>query len=195
MSGDVADLEEAPFYTTSARERRLANRFLYHWVALRRTQELPSINDLNIAALPAPWEQCFLLTSTVDGDADEFDHLGEKFAAEQAAANGNRISAIRPESVLDYATRPIPQVIAERIPMISNGNIVSTNRRHVKFRSIILPFTGPASGNLYLLGSASWREDAFDSTADMEDLTLYKFDHDEWRPVSPVGGMTAIPVR
>ncbi|NQU70245.1 MAG: hypothetical protein HQ514_06825 [Rhodospirillales bacterium] len=198
MVTGISDMKDAPacpalVRPTSAKERRLVQRFLYHWVALRRNHELPSIDDLDITTLPAPWEQCFLLTRIGDKEADEFDHLGEVFLADQKLADrkkggGNRIDTIRPESLLDFATRSISLVIEGRIPVMSSGSIAPTNRQHVKFRSIILPFSGRASGNVYLLGSANWREDALGSTADMEELACYKFDHGDWRPVNPPRG-------
>ena len=193
MVTGISDMKDAPacptlVRPTSAKERRLVQRFLYHWVALRRNHELPSIDDLDITTLPAPWEQCFLLTRTGDKEADEFDHLGDVFMADRKKEGGNRIETIRPESLLDFATRPISLVIEDRIPVMSSGSIAPTKRRQVKFRSIILPFAGRASGNVYLLGSANWREEALGLTADMEELACYKFDHGDWRPVNPPRG-------
>jgi hypothetical protein len=188
MHTGVMGLENTPVCLSGAKERRLIHRFLYHWIALCQEQELPSIDDLSIANLPAPWEQCFLLTRTEPWQTREFDHLGEVFHTDHVSPDRNRVDAIRPQSLLDYVTRPISLAIADRIPMITSGSIVSTNRRHLKFRSIILPFAGRASGNLYLLGAANWREDAFGLAPNMEDFACYKFVGGEWRPAYPLEG-------
>lgn len=187
MDTGVIDQDDTPVGETGLKERRLVYRLLHHWLRLRRGQALPSIDNLDITALSAPWTQCFLLTRTGIDDADEFDHLGDAFQADQMVAGGNRLESVRPESILDYATRPIPIIVAEPVPVISSGSIVIANRRHVRFRSIMLPYAGRASGNLYFLGSASWREDALASPSDMEDLACCKFDHGEWRPVNSPG--------
>lgn len=186
MVMDIAEPKDAPVCSTpvNAKERRLVHRFMVHWVTLRRDNDLPSIDDLDITTLPAPWSQCFLVTRSWKNDGDEFDHLGGVFSGDQDVAGGNRLDTIRSESLLDYVTRPLERVIADQSPMMSSGSIATSNRRHVRFRSIILPFDGRTSGNLYLLGSANWREDALGSTADLEELACHIFQHGDWRPVN-----------
>lgn len=188
MDTGVINPDDTAVGETGTKERRLVYRFLHYWLRLRRGQALPSIDNLDITALPAPWTQCFLMTRSGIDDADEFDHLGDAFKSDQMVVGGNRLESVRPKSLLDYATRPIPVIVAEPVPVISSGSIVTANRRHVRFRSIMLPYAGRTSGNLYLLGSASWRQDVLASPSDMEEFACCKFDHGDWRPVNPPGG-------
>ncbi len=177
---EVYGLADSPTVLPNPKERRLVHRFLYYWTALRGDRPLPSIDDLDIAKLPASWENCFLITQPEAESGRQFDHLGRVFEADRGGKALDPDAPVREDSLLDYATRSLPLVIADRVPVTTGGSIYKSAGRHIKFRGVTLPFEGRASGNLYLLGAASWHEDTRPRTGDSEPLECYKFDHGVW---------------
>ena len=177
---EVFGLADSPALLPSPKERRLVHRFLYYWTTLRGDNPLPSIDDLDIGQLPASWENCFLITQPEAESGRQFDHLGRVFEADCGRKPLDPMEAVREDSLLDYATRSLPLVIAERVPTTTGGSLHKSAGRHIMFRGIALPFEGRASGNLYLLGAASWREDTYPGTGDTEALRCYKFDRGVW---------------
>ena len=166
-----------------ARDRRLVHRMLYFWGALRGGEALPSIDDLDTVGMPEDWRQCFLLARSGPAGGYVFDHLGgglaDDCAGDISGDMSGGISAVLPESLLDHAIRPIPLVARDRVP-VTTGGAFRRSGRVVRFRSILLPFEGRASGAIYLLGAANSRAEQRGIDAAIEDLSCYKFERGVW---------------
>lgn len=176
---EVHRFEHSEAVLPGARERRLVHRMLYFWAALGADDRLPSIDRLDISRLPEAWRYCFLLAQTGPGGAYVFDHVGQAFAADGAGDSTGCTPDALPECLLQHAVRPMPLVLEERVPVTTGGAFVRA-RMTVRFRSILLPFEGRASGSIYLLGAANSRQDPHRSATPLEELKSYKFDHGVW---------------
>ncbi len=162
-----------------AKDRRLVHRMLYFWGALRGDDALPSIDDLDTGGMPEDWRQCFLLAQSGPAGGYVFDHLGDGLVDDCGRGMSGGISAVLPESLLDYAIRSLPLVAHDRVP-VTTGGAFRQSGRVVKFRTILLPFVGRASATLYFLGAASSRAEPHGIDDAIEQLSCYKFERGVW---------------
>lgn len=176
---EVHGFEHSEGVLPGAKERRLVHRMLYFWAAYRSKDRLPSIDDLDIAAMPVEWRQCFILAQPAPGGRYEFDHLGRAFQGDCGDAVLGGTSDILPGTLLDHAVRPAPMVAENKVPYIIGGGFRRSGRV-VKFRAILLPFEGRSSSTIYLLGSANCRQDIQRRGSIIEPLTCYKFEQGVW---------------
>ena len=161
------------------KDRRLVHRMLYFWGALRGGDALPSIDDLDTGGMPEDWRQCFLLAQSGAAGGYVFDHLGDGLVDDCGRGMAGGVSDVLPESLLDYAIRSLPLVMQDRVP-VTTGGAFRQSGTVVKFRSILLPFEGRASGAIYLLGAANSRADTHGIDQAIEKLSCYKFERGVW---------------
>ena len=163
----------------AAKDRRLVHRMLYFWAGLKGDAARPSIDDLEVAAMPEDWRSCFLLSRSNPDGRYVFDVLGEAFLAECERETIGPLADVPPGCLLDHTTRPLPLVLADKVPVTTGGDF-HRGRKVVRFRSILLPFEGRVSSSIYLLGAANSREFAPRHGDAVEELKCYRFDHGVW---------------
>lgn len=176
---EVHGFEHSEGVLPGARDRRLVHRMLYFWGALRGDDALPSIDDLDTVGMPEDWRQCFLLAQTGAAGGYVFDHLGDGLVDDCGRDISGGTSAVLPESLLDYAIRSIALVARDRVP-VTTGGAFRQSGRVVRFRTILLPFEGRASGALYFLGAANSRADTQGFDQAIEKLSCYRFERGVW---------------
>ena len=125
---------------SSPEERRITLRLLSYWEKRRKGRPMPAEADMDRADIADLWEYCFMAHTREIGKAGyQFTYLGKAieniYREGLEHAEGN--AAIFPD--MDSLAKGYRQVIANRQPLVSDGEITNMHGDMFKFRQVLLP--------------------------------------------------------
>lgn len=148
-------MEEMP----SGMERRLVLQLLSHWRRLCGEQALPSFADVDPAAMPDLWPNCFVLDVAGHRDDPVFRAAGAVYAAfADIDLCNRRLSELPRNTLAEKSTSYVQEVIAKEVPISRGGEFVNAHGTTILFRSIMLPMSDDGKTLSGLLGAANCRE-------------------------------------
>ena len=147
-------------------ERRMQVRAYNHWASLLADRNLPSIEDLDPAALPdfGPHSVVLDFTSGVDNPAVQY--LGAELAVECGAGGGiESLADVPARSLLSRITDHYMQILANQ-PIGFEAEFVNQRGATILYRGILLPFSSDGDAIDFIYGVINWKEIADQLTTD-----------------------------
>ena len=124
------------------RERRLNMRLMAFWWDKRADRRFPSVEDFDPEELSDVWTHCFTLKPQDPYEASVLDYVGDSLAAISGLSDPEvTVDKVCENSLLDYATRNVPEVLSQQVPVIRSGEFVNQEGETVMYRSILLPLS------------------------------------------------------
>ena len=140
-------------------ERRLVLRLLAHWRTLCDDRDYPSFFDLDPAAIPEMWKNCFVLEIFEDGSEPRFRAAGETLAAEVDFSLIDQPLSVVPEKTLPgVATSFLDEVLNKGVPISRGDEFFKDDGTKVLYRSILLPMSDDGETINGILGAVNCRE-------------------------------------
>lgn len=143
----------------SLNERRLQVRAYNFWTRLLGERDLPTIADLDLAALPDFAAYGVLIDFSTGVDDPTIDYMGEALAAECGSpVSIRKVSDVPGRSLLSRITDHYMQIVANQAPIGFEAEFVSMSGVAVLYRGILLPFSGDGTNIDHIFGVINWKE-------------------------------------
>lgn len=140
-------------------ERRLVLRLLNHWRTLCDDRDYPSFFDLDPAAIPDMWKNCFVLEIFEDGDEPLFRAVGEAVASHVDFSLVDQPISVTPEKSLPgVAISFLAEVLRKGVPISRGDEYFKDDGTRVLYRSILLPMSDDGETINGVLGAVNCRE-------------------------------------
>ena len=140
-------------------ERRLVLRLLAHWRTLCDDRDYPSFFDLDPAAIPDMWRNCFVLEIFEDDSEPRFRAAGEALAAQVDFSLIDQPISVVPENTLPgVATSFLDEVLSKGVPISRGDEFFKDDGTKVLYRSILLPMSDDGETINGILGAVNCRE-------------------------------------
>ncbi len=140
-------------------ERRLTMRLLNYWQELRGVRRFPSLGDINPEAVGDIWENCYVLDVGTTSRDPMFSYLGQRLAKLSGVyIRGNSLADLENGTLLDQATRHVPEVLETCAPVTSEDEFIRYDGVTIIYRSIVLPLSDDQKTVSHLLGGANGKE-------------------------------------
>lgn len=124
------------------RERRLNMRLMAFWWDKRADRRFPSAKDFDPEELSDVWTHCFTLEPQDPYETSVFHYVGDSLATISGVNEPEfTVDKICENSLLDYATRNVPEVLSQHVPVIRSGEFQNEEGETVMYRSILLPLS------------------------------------------------------
>lgn len=142
--------------TSSPVERRLVMRLLRHWQALADGRAMPARTAIVPQQIAEMWSFCWI--AAVRGAEPVFTAIGDAYRDENAEALiGHPLSAASPYTLIGKSTEYHAEVLAQRVPISTGGELPHQDGRLLLYRSIVLPLGRDGKTIDHLLGAANCR--------------------------------------
>lgn len=137
------------------RERRLNMRLMAFWWDKRADRQFPSAEDFDPKELSDVWMHCFTLEPQEPYEASVFRYVGKSLAATSGVGESDfTLDQVPPDSLLGYATRNVPEVLTQQVPVIRSGEFENQDGETVMYRSILLPLSQDQTAVNWVVGGA-----------------------------------------
>ncbi len=137
------------------RERRLNMRLMAFWWDKCADRRFPSAEDFDPEELSDVWTHCFTLEPQEPYGKSVFRYVGDSLAAGSGVSEPEMtVDEVRENSLLDHATRNIPEVLSQKVPVIHSGEFENQAGETVMYRSILLPLSQDQSTINCIVGGA-----------------------------------------
>lgn len=138
----VTEHKRVPEQSALPRERRLNMRLMAFWWDKRADRRFPSVEDFDPEELSDVWAHCFTLEPKDPYETSVFHYIGHNLAAVSGVSESElTVDEICENSLLDHATRNVPEVLSQQVPVIRSGEFENQEGVTVMYRSILLPFS------------------------------------------------------
>lgn len=145
--------------TIGADERRMQIRAYNFWLAMAGERTYPSIQDLDLDALPDFGPFSVLLDFTAGIENPAVSYLGTELAVECGTAGKiSRLKDVPGRSLLSRITDHHMQIIANRAPIGFEAEFVNQRGKTTLYRGILLPFSSDHDTIDFILGVINWKE-------------------------------------
>ncbi len=129
-----------------------------YWDELRGVRPYPMESEIDIDALEAIWDSCFLVTHTEKGDF-VYTYLGRSLIE---AYGGELDEKEICERLVFPSSAPLAdkfnEVIGDGVPVVEEGEMVNTRNMIVRYRSVLLPLAREGGEVGYIIGGMKWKE-------------------------------------
>jgi len=120
---------------------------------------LPTISEIDLAALPDIWPHSFLLEIDDAEGGYVFRDLGEKIDKSSSPSLVGRRDTDAPNDALPgMALAYLDEVIEKGVPISRGGAFTNPEGKKVLFRSVLLPLSSDGKTINGILGAANCRE-------------------------------------
>jgi hypothetical protein len=145
-------------------ERRMQVHAYNHWAGLLKSREFPSIDQLDLAALPDFAPSSVLIEFVGPDETPHLSHIGKRLADQAGIDTGPRaLSAVPRFTLLSRFTEHYAQIFANRAPIGFEAEFETPVGTTMLYRGILLPFSDdPDSSHrakiCQILGVINWKE-------------------------------------
>jgi hypothetical protein len=158
---------ESPPLGIGTDERRMQVRAYNFWASLLQDRNLPSIEDLELGALPDFGPHSVLLDFSNGIENPAVQYLGAELAQECGTDNAiGRLSDVPARSLLSRITDHYLQIIANQAPIGFEAEFVNQRGATILYRGILLPFSSDDDTIDFIFGVINWKEMADQLTTD-----------------------------
>ncbi len=145
-------------------ERRMQVHAYNHWAGLLKSREFPSIDQLDLAALPDFAPSSVLIEFVGPDETPHLSHIGKRLADQAGIGTDPRALATVPRgTLLSRFTEHYAQIFANRAPIGFEAEFDTPVGTTMLYRGILLPFSDdPDSSHrakiCQILGVINWKE-------------------------------------
>ena len=140
-------------------ERRLVLRLLAHWRTLCNDRDYPSFFEVDPAAIPQMWDDCFVLEIFEDGDEPRYRAMGETLSTYVDSPLIDLPISMAPDNSLPgVAVSFLDEVLKKGVPISRGDEFYKDDGTKVLFRSILLPVSDDGVTISGILGAVNCRE-------------------------------------
>ena len=145
-------------------EKRLTTRLSNYWEMIRKGQVIPDFAALNRAQIEDIWPHCIVFQLQPGGAPDNPEFriadMGPKLV-ELYCSNltGQKVTKKNKQFTAANLIKRAGEVLESPQPLLDEGKFINQNSKVIKYRSCLVPFGNPATGEVtHLLAGISWRE-------------------------------------
>lgn len=143
--------------TATQTHQRINEQLEHYWQEIRGDRPMPMETEVNVDALKAIWDHCFLVNVHVDkfgysylGDG-LIEAYGDDFTGKEIAIT---LLEPHPRSLLNT----FEEVCRSGKPKIDESEFTNSQGQVIKYRACVLPLTSLGhTGAAYLLGGMKWK--------------------------------------
>ncbi len=164
IDADVHDhedeVDDSPPPSIGTDERRMQVRAYNFWASLLEDRNFPAIDDLDPTLLPDFGPNSVLLDFSAGADDPQISFIGDRLATECSAASNTpqRLSEVKPRSLLSRITDHYMQIIANQSPIGFEAEFVNHTGATILYRGILLPFSSDDETIDFIYGVINWKE-------------------------------------
>ncbi|GAB5348660.1 PAS domain-containing protein [Alteriqipengyuania sp. 357] len=160
-------VDDSPPAPVGPDERRMQVRAYNYWAGLLGERAFPSVEAINLDAMPEFAGNSVLLDFTGGNDSPAIAFLGDRLAGECAQEGPIRTLADVPSrSLLSRITDHYMQILANEAPIGFEAEYINDRSVTILYRGILLPFSTDDQTIDFIYGVINWKEVADQLTTD-----------------------------
>ncbi|MBN8531424.1 MAG: PAS domain-containing protein [Alphaproteobacteria bacterium] len=150
-------ISQEPLKTTG-QERRITFRLLSYWNRIRADREMPSLGDVNVDEITEIWHFSFVIDISKGLDEARFHYFGPELVNIFEANHTDELlrHAMEQDTKLENTLGFYPKVVERRAPVSESSEFFLENKE-VRYRSLIVPFSGDGKTIDYLMGTTNYK--------------------------------------
>jgi hypothetical protein len=141
-------------------EHRLTTRMIGYWNLLKGEQYVPSIETFNHNIIQDLWPNCIRIAVYHSNNAISYsyEYVGDEIAKVLGKYNlGDRMSSKMAYLPMVKILAGMDRSVAHPLPLIEEGQFITTKSKIVKYRSCLLPFGKNQDNISHFVVGFSWR--------------------------------------